>query len=59
MFWMIVLAVIALVMLVAWRHDRRRSGSLREVSGTRRAVTEGEIQSHSPSPLPGPDAPMG
>ncbi|MDP3713424.1 MAG: hypothetical protein Q8R60_13195 [Mycobacteriales bacterium] len=52
MFWIIVLAVIALVLLFAWRHDHKRRGSLRGVSDTSKHVTEGEVQSYSRPPLP-------
>jgi hypothetical protein len=53
-FWLIVLGMIAVVLMISWRHDRRRKGQVgdltRRVGVPRRYVSGAELYQELPPP---------
>lgn len=62
-FWSIVLGLIAVVLLLAWRYDRRRGASVRTDIWNRTdqatAINIGKGQQAAKSPVSGLNEPMG
>lgn len=63
-FWLIVLGIIAFVLLLAWRHDRRRKGGVRgdiwKRTDQATGMNVGKGEAAGKSPVPGmKDLPFG